>query len=57
MGVMMKLERVIMIVCASPSLPLAYSMATAPAPPARLTGTKATGASFCFSIMPEMKRA
>ena len=56
-GVVKRLESVMMMVWASPFLPLTSRKPSAPAPPDLFTGIKGRGESLCFSAIPEISRA
>src|SRR3972149_11588306 len=56
-GVVKRLDSVMMIVWASPFLPLTWRKPSAPAPPALFTTMMGRGESLCFSVMPAMRRA
>src|SRR5687768_111176 len=56
-GVVNRFESVMMIVWASPFLPLTCRKPSAPAPPALFTTTMGRGVSLCFSATPAMSRA
>ena len=56
-GVVNRFESVMMMVWASPFLPLTCRKPSAPAPPDLLTTMIGRGESLCFSAMPAMRRA
>src|SRR5712692_809353 len=56
-GVVNRFESVMMIVWASPFLPLTSMNPSAPAPPDLFTTMIGRGESLCFSAMPEIRRA
>ena len=56
-GVVNRLDSVMMMVWASPFLPLTYRKPSAPAPPDLLTTMNGLGESLCFSARPAMSRA
>src|SRR2546425_693056 len=56
-GVVNRFESVMMIVWASPFLPLTSMNPSAPAPPDLFTTIIGRGESLCFSAMPEIRRA
>ena len=56
-GVVKRLERVMMMVWASPFLPFTWRKPSAPAPPDLFTTMMGRGENLCFSAMPAMRRA
>src|SRR3989304_1149327 len=56
-GVVNRFDRVMMIVWASPFLPLTCRNPSAPAPPDLLTTMMGRGESLCFAAIPALSRA